>query len=138
MDLIGWVDGRQFQLTTRLPFVSNSFDSILEGTIVEGRSGSAVFATFRTRKIVLFFLAIWMALAALIVIPASISALLNPGSWKPGPPPVLFGLLFPLFGIALLVVGRLLATWQESRLIGRLDRLFDAAPYSKARTDRGA
>ena len=53
-------------------------------------------------------------------------------------PPVLFGLLFPLFGIALLVVGRLLATWQESRLIGRLDRLFDAAPYSKARTDRGA
>jgi hypothetical protein len=138
VDLIGWVDGRQFQLTTRLPFVSNSFDSFLEGTIVEGRNGSSVFATFRTRRIVLIFLAIWMALAGLIVIPASIAALLNPASSKGGPSAVLFGLLFPLFGIALLVLGRLLATWQEHRLVGRLDRLFDVDPYSKAQASRRA
>jgi hypothetical protein len=138
VDLIGWVDGRQFQLTTRIPFVSNSFDSILEGAIVEGRDGSTVFATFRTRKIVLIFMAIWVGLAVLIGVPSGISALINPAAWKPGPPPVLFALLFPLFGIALLVLGRLLATAQERRLVGRLDRIFRVDPYSEARTDRGA
>lgn len=120
--LVGWVKGAEFQLTTRLPFVSNSFDSILDGEIRAASNGSLLVGRFRMRKLVLAFLVAWVLFASLLSIPAGLSALLDPKAWKPGPPPVLLSLLFPLLGIGVLVIGRLISHWQERRLVSQLDR----------------
>jgi hypothetical protein len=80
--LVGWVKGRRFQLTTRLPFMNNSFD---------------------------------------IALPLTLSALLAPQSWHPNAPPRFFRLIFPWFGVLLLVIGRLLGSSPERRLLAQLD-----------------
>jgi hypothetical protein len=128
--LVGRVDGFRFRLTTRIPFVRNSFDSILEGQILEAPGGSKLLATFRMRKIVLVFMAAWFGFAMLIAISASISALTAPKSWSPGPPPIFLPLIFPVFGIVVLGLGRLLGTWQERRLLAQLDAVFGIDPLN--------
>jgi len=119
--LLGRVDGLRFRLTTRIPLVHNSFDSILEGQILDAPGGSTLFGRFRMRKIVLVFMAGWFGFALLLGIPESISALTAPKSWSQGPPPAFLGLIFPAFGIVVVALGRLLATWQERRLLAQLD-----------------
>jgi hypothetical protein len=126
--LVGRVNGTRFRLTARIPFVRNSFDSILEGEILMQAGGSKILASFRLRKFVLVFMTVWFGLALTIAISETISALNAPGSWSPGPPPILFPLLFPLFGILIVAVGRLLATWQERRLLAQLDAIFGVHP----------
>ncbi len=128
--LLGRVDGLRFRLTTRIPLVRNSFDSILEGKILATPGGSKLLATFRMRKFVLVFTAVWFGFAMLIAISESISVLTAPKTWSPGPPPILFPLSFPVFGILILAVGRLLGTWQERRLLAQLDAVFGVGPWN--------
>jgi hypothetical protein len=122
--LVGRVDALRFKLTTRIPFVRNSFDSILEGEILEAAGGSTIVAAFRMRRFVLVFMAVWFGFAALIAISETVSALSAPQHWSPRPPPLWFPLIFPVFGILIVGLGRLLATWQEHRLLAQLDAIF--------------
>jgi hypothetical protein len=128
--LLGRVDGLRFRLTTRIPLVSNSFDSILEGEILVVPGGSKLLATFRMRKIVLVFMTVWFGFAMLSAISASISALTAPKSWSPGPPPIFSPLMFPVFGLLIVAVGRLLGTWQERRLLTQLDAVLGVDPWN--------
>ena len=133
--LLGRVHGLRFRLTTRIPLVRNSFDSILEGEILAAPGGSKLLATFRMRKFVLVFMAVWFGFAILIGISESISALTSPKSWSPGPPPIFFPLIFPVFGVLVVAVGRLLATWQERKLLAQLDAVFGVDPQTLPRSN---
>jgi len=134
---MGQVDGLRFRLTTRIPLVRNSFDSILEGQILEAPAGSRLLGSFRMHKFSVIFMAIWFGLAMLIAIPASISVLTAPETWSPSPPPAFVALIFPLFGLLVVAVGRWLATWQERRLLTQLDAIFGVHPTGTESSSQG-
>jgi hypothetical protein len=89
-------------------------------------------------KFAVMFMTVWFGLAMLIAIPASISALTTPERWSPAPPSTFVPLLFPVIGILVVAVGRLLATWQERRLLAQLDELFGVHPSGTERSGQGA
>jgi hypothetical protein len=88
-------------------------------------------------RFAMVFMAVWFGLAMVIAIPATIAALAAPQRWSPGPPPSFLPLLFPLFGILVVAVGRLLATWQERRLLAQLDEIFDVNPNGTMPSSQG-
>jgi hypothetical protein len=85
----------------------------------------------------MIFMAVWFGLAMLIAIPAGISAVAAPQRWSPGPPPLVVPLIFPVFGILVVAIGRLLATWQERRLLAQLDAIFDVHPGGTEPSSQG-
>jgi len=135
--LLGQVDGLRFRLTTRIPLVRNSFDSILEGQIDETPSGARLLGTFRMHKFVVPFMVLWFGLAMLISIPATISVLTAPETWSPGPPPAFLPLIFPLLGLLVVAVGRWVATWQERRLVAQLDEIIGVNPNGTEPSSQG-
>jgi hypothetical protein len=124
--LRGWTEGSRFRLTAHLPLVANSFDSILDGQIDEVTGGSRLVGTFRMRTYAVVFLLIWLILTTVIGLAITIGTLVDPSGWSPSPPPLYLGLIFPVFGIGLLAVGRLIARLQEKMILRRLDDLLGA------------
>ena len=53
----------------------------------------------------------------------TISVLVDPQGWTPSAPPVYLGLIFPLFGVGMLVLGRVIARIQERTILRRLDEV---------------
>jgi hypothetical protein len=105
---VGRVDGLHFRLTTRNPLIRNFVDSILKGQIVESPGGSRLLGTFRMEEFAAIFMPVWLVLAMLIAITASVSALIAPERWSPA--------------------GRSLATRQERRFVAQLDEIFGVRP----------
>lgn len=122
--LRGWVQGRRFRLTTHLPLLSNSFYSFLDGQIEEMNAGSRLVGRFRLRPIVFGFMIVWLVIATGMGLFITITSITDPKSWSPSPPPWFLGLAFPVFGVGLTGVGRLLAMPQESTILKRLDEMF--------------
>src|SRR5437660_26372 len=121
--LRGWIQGPRFRVTTHLFLLSNSFNSILDGQIDDVLGGSRLTGTFRLRGLVLGFMIFWLALATVIGLLITISVLVDPQGWTPRAPPVYLGLIFPLFGVGMLVLGRVIARIQERTILRRLDEV---------------
>lgn len=75
---VGRVEGLNFRLTTRNPLIRNFVDSILKGQIVESPGGCRLLGTFRMEEFAAIFMPVWLVLAMLIAITASVSALIAP------------------------------------------------------------
>jgi hypothetical protein len=78
------------------------------------------------RTYAVVFLLIWLILTTVIGLAITIGTLVDPSGWSPSPPPLYLGLIFPVFGIGLLAVGRLIARLQEKMILRRLDDLLGA------------
>jgi len=124
--LRGWVHGSRFNVTLHLPLISNSFNSIVDGQILEAPGGCRVTGRLRLRTVVVVFFLVWMTLATLMGAVIVVSTLVSPQSWSPSPPPPLLGILFPAGGIGVLTICRLLGWRQERALVARLDDVIGA------------
>jgi len=124
--LRGWVQGSRFKVTMALPLISNSFNSIVDGQILEVPGGCRVIGQLKLRAVVVVFFLVWMALATLIGAVIVSSTIVSPQSWSPSPPPLAFGILFPASGIGVLTICRLIARPQERALVKRLDEVIAA------------
>jgi hypothetical protein len=125
---VGRVSETNFKFTYRWPLFHNSFASVVEGTISEAPGGSQVTARFRLNRLGGVWMVAWLSFATLLSVPMGISALVNPSSWHPSPPPVLMTFFFPMFGVALVALGRAIARVQERSILSRLDQIFGATP----------
>jgi hypothetical protein len=119
--LRGWIQGPRFRVTTHLFLLSNSFNSILDGQIDDVLGGSRLTGKFRLRGFVFGFMIFWLALATVIGLVITVSVLVDPQGWTPSAPPFYVGLIFPTFGIGLMIVGRLIARIQERTILRRLE-----------------
>lgn len=122
--LVGWVRGDRFRFTIRFPMFNNSFEPFFQGVIEPAPTGSRIRGRLGMHPLVLVFILVWIVFATALSLPAAISGFANPGAWQPSAPSSLATILFPVFGVALWVFGRLIASLRERRLIRRLDELF--------------
>lgn len=126
--LRGWVAGSRLQVTASLPFVGNAFNSILDGEILSVQSGARFVGVLKMRRAVVLFLLVWFTLATAMGVFITVAVLVDPGGWKPNPPPPYVGLLFPLLGVGVLSIGRAVALAQERLIVKRLDAVVGVRP----------
>ena len=117
--LVGRVDGDSFAIRWRTLMWRNDFNSILVGRVVDAPFGSIITAILRPTRFAVIFMAIWVAIAAFVALAFATA----PGGGGTGPLPF----IFPVFGVVLFALGRLMASRGEVRIVAQLDALFDVA-----------
>ncbi|MBV8528493.1 MAG: hypothetical protein JOZ75_09275, partial [Candidatus Dormibacteraeota bacterium] len=76
--LSGWVDGGRLQVTTNIPFLFNSFNSVLDAQLQPAPSGTRLVGVLRLRRAMFAFMVGWLAFAAAIGVFVTVTTLVEP------------------------------------------------------------
>jgi hypothetical protein len=115
--VIGWADRNSFNLRVRIDY-RNSFRTILRGQLADGIDGTRIRCHAGMPYFAVAFMTVWF-----LFIGVGVAAIWPPRSLEPG---TIISIALPIFGVALVAVGRWFARQELPTLIAFLEDTIEA------------